>query len=198
MLKCPSLPAQFHVHTSGGYPHTKQQRDDTWSMNLLLKELTFKMCLHTHTHLPLFSHNTQILTNPNKDLFVWSNKSMEVLIPKCFQMKRCTVLCWDCFYLAASSSPPWPGNHNTACGCIAATTGGWFFSTGLPFSALSVCSFVFCICIQAGHLVVTFNLPDFPLARWWNSELSSREVGLAQTGKGTLEIVCSSRMGRAQ
>lgn len=118
-----------------------------------------------------------------------SNKSMEVLINGCgFQTKRCTMLCWDCFYLAASSSPPWPGNHNTACGCIAVTTGGcwWRFSAGLPFSALSVRSFVFCVCIQAGRSVITFNLPDFPLVRWWNTELADacREVGAGSDGQG--------------
>lgn len=59
-----------------------------------------------------------------------------------FQMKHCTMLCWDCFYLGASSSPPWPGNHNTACDCITVTTGdadevsAQRFSSPLYLSAL--------------------------------------------------------------
>lgn len=63
---------------------------------------------------------------------------------------RCnTEQCCSCFYLGASSSPPWPRNHNTACGCITVRTAeaeevsAWRFSSPL------------CLCLL-GCLLICF------------------------------------------
>lgn len=102
------------------------------SRNHLFKKVTISNAF-AHIHLLLFYHRTMVATHTYSHmqtlpwarcLLVWSNKSMAALINGYgFQMKHCTMLCWDCFYLGASSSPPWPGNHNTACDCITVTTG---------------------------------------------------------------------------
>lgn len=93
---------------------------------------------HTHTRCS-FSRQTimatHILTHANsrppqgkRCLSLWRNKSMAALINgRGFRVRRCTMPRSDtgaCFYPGVSSSPPWPGNHSTARGCVAVTTGG--------------------------------------------------------------------------
>ncbi len=102
---------------------------------------------------------------------------------------RCnTELCWDCLYLGASSSPPWPVNHNTACGCITVRTGGAdeVAAHCLSALALSFCSFVFftCLFVLTKH-ILSFNMLSltsllYSVIYWANGHLQSK--GLAHRG----------------
>lgn len=83
-------------------------------------------------------------------------------------------LWWDCFYLGASSSPPWPGNHSTACGRIAVRAcGSWWISiTALLFFLsifvlFSLCSFVFFTCLLVCKRPTCAPCSSLSLTSFW-------------------------------
>lgn len=81
------------------------------------------MVPHTHTYVNCAPSETFVTTgqqiNGVIDEWLWSANEAQHEDVQCD-----SELCWDRFYLGASSSPPWPGNHSTASGCIAVTAWG--------------------------------------------------------------------------